>query len=140
MRKEVLFAIILGVGLGVALAFGIWRANLALTPREEQTQNNPPTSTPEDFSELIITDPEDQTVVEHDKVNVRGAATPGAMLVILASGGEYILEADKEGSFEQEVKLVPGPNEIKVTSLDTDGNTTEERLVVVYTTELGEAE
>lgn len=139
MRKEVLLAIILGVGLGVVVAFGIWRANQALTPRDTaQNQNVLPMPKPEDFSELVITEPENQAVVSQDSVIVRGAATPGATIAILASGNEYILEADKEGGFEQEVDLAPGPNEIKVISFASDGNTAEERLVVVYTTELSE--
>lgn len=137
MRKEVLFAIILGVGLGVAVAFGIWRANQALAPREQaQNQNTVPTPGPENFSELVITDPENQTVVFQDSVTIRGATTPGTTLAILTSDDEYILEADKEGGFEQEVKLVGGPNEIKVISFDESGGTSEERLVVVFTTEL----
>lgn len=140
MRKEVLVAIILGVGLGLAVAFGIWRANLALAPKGAQTENPLPTPGINAFSELVLTQPENNTVSEKDTVEVHGATQPFSTITITTGAEDYILEADNEGGFMQEVKLASGPNEIVVTSFDDEGEGTQEKLIVVYTTELGKAE
>lgn len=137
MRREVLIAIVLGVGLGLAVAFGIWRANLALAPRNAaQTENPLPTPGIEAFSELVLTQPETNTVVTKDSVELKGATNPGSTVAILTGSEEYVLQVDEEGSFEQEVDLAAGPNEVIVTSYDAAGNESLEKLIVVYTTEL----
>lgn len=142
MRKEVLVAIVLGVGLGLAVAFGIWRANLALAPKQNSLQTEAPlvSPEPEDFSELVVTQPENNLVVMKDTTVIKGAATPQATIVITTGEDEYVLEADSDGSFEKEVELAAGPNEIKIASFDDLGSESQERLVVVYTTELSEGE
>ncbi|TSC89401.1 MAG: Uncharacterized protein G01um10145_558 [Microgenomates group bacterium Gr01-1014_5] len=142
MRKEVLVAIILGVGLGLAVAFGIWRANLALAPKLGALQTEAPLASPEpdNFSELVITQPENNLVVTKDTTLIKGAATPRATVVVTTGIDEYILEADADGSFEKEIELKVGLNEIKVISFDDSGSESQKRLVVVYTTELGETE
>lgn len=138
MRKEVFFAIILGVGLGVAVAFGVWRANLALVPKKDGLKTEVPLVSPKptNFSELVITVPENNLVVTEDKTEIKGATTPRATVVITTGKEEYIFEAGTDGSFEKEVELAAGPNEIRIISYDDSGTESQERLVIVYTTEL----
>lgn len=136
MRKEVLFAILLGILLGGAVAFGIWRANLSLGPSKENIASSP-TPTPQEAatSQLVITQPEDGTVTSKDKITIKGATTPLSIVVITADGDDEILRAEADGGFEQEISLTAGPNLITVKSFDEQGNQSEQRLVVVYSTE-----
>src|SRR5258706_9094544 len=57
MRKEIFFAIIAGGGLGLLIAFGIWRANVMLKPRDSKstsTSTKAPTATSFQSGDLKI--------------------------------------------------------------------------------------
>lgn len=139
MRKEVFIAILIGLILGGAVAFGIWRANLALVKEEVQTEQSAiPSPQEQTLSSLIITQPENNTVVSEDKVTVKGAATPNANIVFLTIEDEIITQATREGTFEQEVELIGGANEIIVIAYDDQGNESRSSVVVVYSTEFTE--
>lgn len=139
MRKEVFIAILIGLILGGAVAFGIWRANLALVKEEVQTeQSATPFPQEQPPSSLIITQPENNTVLGEDKVTVKGAATPNANIVFLTNEDEIITQATREGTFEQEVELIGGANEIIVIAYDDQGNESRSSVVVVYSTEFTE--
>lgn len=139
MRKEVLVAILIGIILGGLVAFGIWRANLAFLPQKEETkteQTASPTSKPDaSLSSLIITQPENGSVIPESKVIIKGAAAPNSTVVILTESNDFITQADKDGGFEQEVELEGGPNEIIVIAYDDSGNETTQTLTLVYSTE-----
>lgn len=138
MRKEVLVAILIGVILGALVAFGIWRANLALLPKKEavKTEQQPQPSPAEvPASTLILTQPEDNAILSQDKAMIKGATIPGATVLILTNLDELVTQADKNGAFEQEVQLEGGPNEITVISYDEAGNETAQTLTLVYSTE-----
>lgn len=142
MRKEVVIAIILGAALGLSLAFAIWRANQALAPEKLQTEQKQISPSPvlSDTSEtgtteLVVTAPENGIVVNTDTVLVRGTAVSGATIVIISNTGEIILEAGRDGSFDQSVKLEGGANQIKVEAYDSEGNKAEKIITVVYSTE-----
>lgn len=134
MRKEVLVAITIGALLGLAVAFGIFRANQALTPKT-QTLPSPVPQQEEQSSGLIVTSPENERVTSEDKVVLRGSTTPAATVVILYNLGEVIVEARADGTFEQEIELEGGANEIKVISIDDQGASQEQTITVVYSTE-----
>lgn len=140
MRKEVLVAILVGILLGSLVAFGIWRANILLGDKKEKTVEVFPTPFEQEISgsQLVITQPEDSTVVSVDKVLVRGTASAGSTVVILAQSGEYIVEVKGDGSFDQEVGLEGGANEITVIAYDASGNESKQVLTMVYSTEFGE--
>lgn len=139
MRKEVLVAILIGAILGGAVAFGIWRANILLVPKKEavQTQQTSPPAgqTTQETSSLIITQPENNSILSEGKVTIKGAATPNSTVVILTNSKDLVTQADKDGAFEQEVELDGGPNEITITAHDDSGNETTQTLTLVYSTE-----
>lgn len=142
MRKEVLFAVIIGVLLGAIVAFGVWRANLALVSQKNQgqTQSSPTLKAEEEIktSQLVITEPENNLVVSSDKITIKGSAQPLSTIVILANSENTIFEAGSDGSIEQEVELVGGPNKIIVIAYDKDGNESKQTLNIVYSTEFEE--
>ncbi|MDO8599896.1 MAG: hypothetical protein Q7R44_00590 [bacterium] len=141
MRREVLFAIVLGVGLGALVAFGLWRANLIFSPNNTNPKplteiTSSPSSQVVEVSDLIVTSPEDNLVVSDNTLKIPGSATPRATIVILTPADEEILEAKNDGSFEAEVEISGGPNEILVKSYDENGRESTQKLNVVYSTEL----
>lgn len=142
MRKETVIAIILGSALGIALVFGVWRANQAFNTKkvqkEQQTFPTPskPPSTPEkEAKNLVITSPENNIVVNQDTIRVEGTTDPKATVVIISNLNEVIMSAGKDGTFAYDVKLEGGANEIKVVSYDKNGKKSEKILTVVYSTE-----
>lgn len=139
MRKEVLVAILIGIILGGLVAFGIWRANLAFLPQKEETKTeqtaSPTPKSDASLSSLIITQPENGSVVPENKVIIKGAAAPNSTVVILTESSDFVTQADKDGGFEQEVELEGGPNEIAITAYDDSGNETSQTLTLVYSTE-----
>lgn len=143
MHREVLFAIILGIGLGALVAFGLWRANLIFLPGRESPRPLSEVTAlpqePQEVSDLIVTQPEDKLVVSEDTITIKGSATPRATVVILTPAQEAVLEAKTDGSFEEEVELDGGPNEIVVKSFDEQGRESTQELTVVYSTELTKA-
>lgn len=135
MRKEVLIAIVIGSILGLAVAFGVWRANQAFSPKQETQTQQELTPLPEPAQTLTISEPEDGSVVDREKIKVKGRATPEAVLVILTNTQEVIITAQASGEFEQEIELEGGANEITVVAYNEEGAEERQTLTVVYSTE-----
>lgn len=143
MPKEVIAAIIVGGMLGMAIAFGVWRANIALspqtdTPQNQITTNNPspaPTTTASKLS-LTITSPEDELVVTSGTLTVAGLTTPGSIISLSTDKSETIVTADAKGDFNGQVELAEGTNVVTITSFTTEGETIEKQITVVYSTEI----
>lgn len=136
MRKEVLFAILAGVSLGLILAFGVWRANLALRSRDStQNDSNSETQLNESSAGITLATPEDFEVVSESPYLISGITKPNFLVAISASEEDYLVKSDSEGEFKQEISLTEGVNEIFITSFDTDNSIIEKRLLITYSTE-----
>lgn len=141
MRREVIIAIILGVGLGIAVAFGVWRANIALSSKSPQaTPNNKlvKSSTvegPSSSSNLLIASPENNSISSTNTLIIKGSSVPKAIVVISTNNDNQIVQSDSSGSFEKQVNLEGGPNQIIIKSYDEQGNESNQKLNIVYSTE-----
>ena len=129
MRKEALFAIFLGSVIGLAIAFGLMRANKALVPAKQVEATQSPTQNPSLQTEekvaagaLLVVKPQNNAIVPTSKVSVEGSSTPNSTVVIATNGSEAVLQTSK--------------NQIKVISFDNNGNESSTSLTVVYSTEL----
>ena len=134
MRKEILFAIFAGAVFGLIIAFGVWRANIALKPSTETTTTES-TETPTAEFGITIAKPLDTQVLTEGTTLVSGITKPNIWVTISAEDEDYIFEADEEGSFEQEVDLVGGVNEIIIIAFDEEGTSVEEKITVVFSSE-----
>ncbi len=141
MKKEIGIAIIIGFILGLIITFGIWTANKSLkenasTQKEENTQNvalnQEKSPTTEEKMTLKILSPEDNALVNTEKVKITGKTLPNINVVILGEESENILQTDQQGQFTQEIILVGGTNEIKISAFDNDGAQTDANLNLVY--------
>ena len=139
MKKEIIIAIVIGFALGLLITFGIWTANKAIknkpTPTEETELFTPiePTPTAAEFS-LTIISPEDDSLINTSKVELKGSTVANAVIVIAEENGEKIIEADEEGSFATELALIAGTNEIKITAFNSEGDEVSQTLSLVYST------
>jgi len=144
MKKEVLLAIIIGFGLGLVITFGVWKANKALkevaqkqelppSQVQEEEKITSPTPFPTQLS-LVITSPEDNSIINKEKINISGKTSSEATVVITYEEGEKVIQTDENGNFSTEITLVGGANEITVSAYDEDGNEVTKTLNLVYST------
>jgi len=144
MKKEVLLAIIIGFSLGLVITFGVWKANKALKevapkqqlpPSQVQEEEKTPSPTPPSSQlSLVITSPEDNSIINKEKVNISGKTSPAATVVITYEEGEKIIETDENGNFTTEITLIGGANEITISAYDEEGNEVTKTLNLVYST------
>lgn len=133
MRKEVVWAIIGGLVFGLVVTFGVVRVNSSLRPRGINTQG--PTPTPEAIQsefKIVLTKPENDDVVSQNISTIEGITKPLAWITISGEKGDYILEAGDGGAFSQDVDLVSGVNQIKITAFDTTGSQSIEKILIIY--------
>lgn len=136
MRKELFFAIGAGLILGLIIAFGIWRVNKTITP-SDNTQNSTSQSSPTPnvgFS-ITLSNIEDLDVVTQSPFKIIGITKPNIKVTISAEEKDYILDSQKDGSFEKEVALIAGLNEIIVKAFDQNGDSVDTKIKLVYSSE-----
>jgi hypothetical protein len=132
MKKEAIFAIIIGIIVGLGITFAIYRlkTKTSSTIKEVDEQIN---------QKLLITSPQDESILSSTSLRISGTAEPNEMIVIFVNDEEYITQADSIGAFAQDVKLDMGGNIIQYTAISTDGKqTTLTQNVVVSTDSLDE--
>jgi hypothetical protein len=137
MRKEILVAIIAGVFFGAILAFGIWRANSALTTEDKQSQaqNFQDSKFPETELKITLASPEDFDVITQSPTKISGITKPNIWIAISGEEEDHVLKADGEGAFEQEVELVGGINQLLVYAFDENDASIQLNLTLVFSTE-----
>ena len=141
MRKEILVAIIVGIGVGVVVAFGIWRANSALKTNlpdlPSLLQGQAPTQAPQEFK-VTTAEPEQNDVITDSPVAISGITKSSSWIVISAETKDYVFLTDSGGAFSQEVELSTGVNQILIAAFDSTGEKTESTLTIVYSTEFAQ--
>jgi len=134
MRKEVLFAILAGGIFGLIIAFGIWRLNSSINDSKVAQTEGSPTPAPKEG--LTIASPNELQVVTDSTLEVSGITQSGIKVVISGEDEDEIVTSDEKGEFKGEIELVPGKNEILVTSFYEDGERNgEQTIVIVYSSE-----
>lgn len=137
MKKEVLVAIIVGGLVGIAIAFGIWKANSALSEQKGKPQETTETSIPSPQSLILsITSFENDSVVASPRANLVGITKSAALLAVVGEDDETVAYADESGNFEADIELVAGLNDIKISAFEEDGTSIEKILTLVYSTEI----
>ena len=133
MRKEVLWAIVAGIVFGLIIAFGAWRINSTFKSNNAKLEPSP-TSKSGQVSEFKISlnKPENEDVVTDSTTRVSGITKALTWVTISGEDGDYIIQADEKGNFDEEVDLVAGVNQIKLTAFDPTGAQSIEKVLVVY--------
>ncbi len=137
MRKEVILAILIGVTLGLIMTYGIYVASNSLSSDSNMAATPTPMASPVTASStLVISSPEDESLVSESELTVAGTTIPDSTVVISLGTQDITTTADNGGHFSTTVTLPPGGSIIVITSIDPSGQTTTvERSVVLAVNE-----
>ena len=139
MRKEIIFAILVGSSLGVAVAFGVWRINIFF--KTSTTQN----TTEQDINinnniktnnnlNLDIISPSNYSVIGNSEVIISGQTNNNSLIALATGDDSIIITSDSKGKFETKVKLEGGISELFVTAFDKNGKSLNKKLTLIYST------
>ncbi len=146
MRKEVLVATIAGIIIGLLVAFGSWRANIALKDKTPEVANQDtvsitkekgksPTPQKNEQFALTLTNVEDLDVITDSKLKIIGITKPFTLVVISTENEDFILKSGADGTFEQEVDLDAGVNQILLSAFSQKNERLDKLLTLVYSNE-----
>lgn len=125
MRKEVLLAILIGAGLGLLITFAVYQSRRSVSEaQKDQVQevlNNHDDNEEVDNSQLAITSPEDNLIVDSQRLIVSGNTQINNFVVIFVNNEEVITNADESGNFSKEVRLNQGANVLVIYAINQDG-------------------
>lgn len=134
MKKELFFAIGAGLILGLIIAFGIWRINKTITPSNNGLTSET-TPTPDIGFSIAIANTENLDVITESPFKITGVTKPGTKITISTEEKDYVLNPEEDGSFEKEISLVAGLNEIVIKVFDVNGDSAETKLKLIYSSE-----
>lgn len=137
MKKEVVIAILIGLGLGLIVTYGIYRAKTSLSSGQQAastTNDTSPSPSGSVHNSLTLLSPDDESVQATADVTVTGTTDPNALVVLFMNDQPQVFRADKSGNFSVQKTLQQGSNIITVRTLDEDGNSAEEQRTVIFTT------
>ncbi|HTK03419.1 MAG TPA: hypothetical protein VL401_01465 [Alphaproteobacteria bacterium] len=132
MRKELIWVAIIGISFGLVIAFGFWRINANLKPKGTSTQKTPQPKTVNSEFKIALNKPDNNDVITASPMPISGITKPLSWIVISGEENDYIIQADEKGEFKQDVDLVSGINQIKITAFDAAGSQSVEKVLVVY--------
>lgn len=135
MRKEVLYALIAGAFMGIIIAFGVWRANSAFKPNGNKTSENIPSMTPSPQFGITVAKPDNLSVIGENPTVISGITLADSWVVISLNENDYIFKSKEDGSFNQEVNLEGGINQLQISALGLEGEVVGNKLTLVYSTE-----
>src|SRR3989304_8398019 len=134
MRKEILFAFIVGLIFGLVIAFGVWRINSSLNPRKQEATSTENTEK-QHQAPITLAQPTENDVVSQSPMAISAITVPNALVAVAAEEEDYLTGADTKGAFGLEVDAVGGVNQIVFTSFE-GGKPNSYTLTVVYSTEV----
>ncbi len=132
MRKELVWAAIIGISFGLVIAFGVWRVNASLKPKGISTQKTPQPHAKNSEFQIVLDKPQNNDVVAQGTTAVSGITKPLSWTTVSGETDDYIVQADEQGVFSQNVSLISGVNQIKLTAFDTQGAQSVGKVLVVY--------
>ena len=135
MKKEVILAILIGLGMGLFITYGVYRVKSSIvaqpvTDLEEATDPTPSTtSTP---ALIAIHNPDHGHIQTEATSTVTGTTTENSFVVLFVNNTDYISTSDETGNFTFEVELEAGVNFLVTHVINTAGSSaTDERIVIV---------
>ena len=136
MRKETALAIFAGISIGLIAAFGIWKATSSIKKNVTSTTS---TKTPTVISDknvsFTISNLSDFDIFTESFINILGTAKPFSNIVVSTTENDFFGKSEEDGSFKIEVELPVGLSIIKIVSFDSDGNSTEIKIKLIYSSE-----
>lgn len=141
MHKETLVAVMVGLGLGLILTFGIYQWQKtnrsadqiighqletpvpSITPGQEATANQ----------ELIILEPQEGTVTNQSQIKLTGTGPAGAFLTVFVGNEKAIVSnIGSDQTFATDISLAKGANFITVLATENSGKSYKSEILLVY--------
>jgi hypothetical protein len=137
MKKELFFAVIIGLFVGLVITYGIYRVRTGVPKQTLNNKNGTEAtgSATTDSGNLVLTSPEDESVQTTSDVTIAGTTIPDSFVVIFVNNKENITTADQSGNFSIATKLDAGSTIIRVHSIQEDGSVIETERTVIYLTD-----
>jgi hypothetical protein len=137
MKKEVIIAIIIGIGIGLVITFGIKTAQQSLSKELQNPQPEVVSTTSEinavPSHSLLLVSPRDLSIIAADEIDISGSTTPFSLIGIISNSDQNTVMSDMQGNFSTTLSLVPGVNIIKATSITNTGEQAVETRKIVQT-------
>ncbi len=137
MRKEIIIAIIIGLTIGLIVAYGVRSARLSLANHNNSlVAPTPQTANKESDSShtIFITSPEPNSITDQDIISVIGTTSPFSLISIITNDDEVAVSADSTGTFTAKIELIGGINPISIKSYNEQGDVATTTFSVIYST------
>ena len=139
MKKEIVFAVVIGLVIGLIITFGMYRARQAMTGSSTvnpqlSASPLPSGNTANKHEPFLVSEPADESIVADATLRVSGQAFPNAAIVILNGASETVGMADDKGNFSLTLALVPGANVLTIRAMSDARATLEVIRTVVFST------
>lgn len=140
MKKDVIWALIIGLTIGALIAVLAVRLPV-LFEKKPDTGNTvkkdspTPTNAVEVKTVFSVDSPPQNAILEKNQIKITGKAPEDTPIVIEMENDAFVVESDKNGEYSASVSLAEGGNVIYITSVDSAGNNITKSLNLFYTTE-----
>ncbi len=138
MKKEILFAILIGLVMGLFITYGVYHSQRSgevnqTTSNIQELNEVAPTPDPQKNGKLTLYNPEDESIISERSTQVTGKTLPNSFVVIFINDEPVITQADETGNFSKNVELETLANVITVYAVDEDGaHYSTQRTIIVY--------
>lgn len=136
MNKDTVVASVIGFGLGLIAAIGLWVVPRILPktkPAETPTTEISSETKAEQVSgttSLEVTSPSDGQILKSDSLTIQGKATTAEYIVVTTTQEFQVVKPTPDGEFAAKFALQEGANEIRITGYQ--GNATEAKTLTVF--------
>jgi hypothetical protein len=124
MRKEVLFALILGSLIGIGFGFGMWKINKKESSISQSLTSilTQPFQTPQptNSSSLQVQEPVNNGLIQSSPVMVKGLFHPNATIFLSSDTNDIVVMSDQEGMFSTQIEPLGGINSLQLTSYSSE--------------------
>ncbi len=144
MIKEILLAAFIGGILGLGVTGGY----ITLQNKNVSAKNNQkaiitePTLIPtqpqsllketQNFDNIQINSPEDNSLISSNKVDINGITIPDSHVVIATASKSFIGQSDTNGQFSIPIILDSGLNIVKISSIDKNNTQKDIQINITY--------
>lgn len=131
MKKELLWAGIIGIIFGIAIGFGTWRVRNKM----KSVTNFFPTPTPQTSKgqvKIALDKPENLRVYSENPISVTGLTKSLNWVIISTDDSDYLTTSLDDGSFSQTVEFSGGVNNVQAISVDADGGSATQKVLALY--------
>lgn len=131
MRKELLWAGVIGIAFGLIVGFGFWRVKTSVVTKTKLF----PSPTPQavvGMPRIVIAKPSNLDVITTTPLQVTGVTKALNWVIVSTEGGDYLSQSASDGSFSVNADLVSGLNHIQAVSIDNQGNSSSQNILGVY--------